>query len=258
MPTRDDVWPPGTPNWADISVPDLGVGTAFYRDVLGWTMIDSGEDFGHYHIAQVNGRAVAGMGPVMQEGWPTAWTLYFASDDADATVALVSEHGGQVVVGPMDIPGNGRMAIAADPTGAVFGVWQATGMIGAGIVNEPGAMAWEDGRLSDPEAARRFYGAVFGYTFGAVPGAPGDYTTFDIDGRPAGGLGGMMGAPEGTPSHWVIYFAVIDADAAVAVAAERGGSVLSSALDTPFGRMAFLADPFGAPFAVIQSPPNAG
>lgn len=253
MPPRDDPWPPGTPNWTDISVPDLGVGTAFYRDVLGWTMVDSGPDFGNYHIAQVSGRAVAGVGPVMEEGQPTAWTLYFASDDADATAKLVSEHGGQVMMGPMDIPGNGRMAIAADPTGAVFGVWQADGMIGAGIVNEPGAMVWEDGRLADPEAARRFYGSVFGYTFGPVPGAPEDYTTFDLDGRPAGGLGGMMGAPEGTPSHWVVYFGVTDTDATVSAASERGGSVLGPAMDTPFGRMAFLADPFGAPFAVIQS-----
>lgn len=120
MTIRDEPWPAGTPCWVDISVPDIEVATAFYRDVLGWSLVDSGEDFGNYHIALVHDRAVAGVGPIMQEGTPTEWTLYMATDDVDATATLVGENGGTVIVPPMDIiPENGRMAIAADPTGAV-------------------------------------------------------------------------------------------------------------------------------------------
>ena len=81
----------------------------------------------------MDGRAAAGIGPVMQEGQPSAWTVYLASDDADATAKLIGEHGGSIFAGPMDIPGNGRMLIAADPTGGVFGVWQQTGMIGSAV-----------------------------------------------------------------------------------------------------------------------------
>ena len=251
MPTRDTPWPAGTPCWVDISVPDVTAGTAFYAAVLGWDFVDSGEEYGHYNIAQVEGRAAAGLGPVMAEGTPTAWTLYFASDDADATAKLITEHGGSLLFEPMDIPGSGRMCVAVDPTGAAFGVWQALGMIGAGVVNEPGGLGWEDGRLADPETGKRFYGDVFGFTYGSFEGAPDQYWTFHRGGDPLGGIGGMMGAPEGTPSHWLAYFAVADADAALAAARDAGGSVVAGPDDGPFGRIAVLADPFGATFAVI-------
>ena len=129
MSTRTDPWPAGTPCWVDLSVPDVQAAVDFYAAVIGWTFVDSGPDYGNYHIAQVDGRAAAGIGPIMQEGQPAAWTVYLASDDVDATTKLISEHGGSIFAGPMDIASNGRMAIAADPTGGVFGVWQQTGMI---------------------------------------------------------------------------------------------------------------------------------
>jgi predicted enzyme related to lactoylglutathione lyase len=256
MPTRDTPWPAGTPSWADLSVPDLAKAIEFYSAVLGWTLVDSGEEFGHYSIAQVDGRAAAGIGPVMAEGQPSFWTLYIASDDADATAKLVGEHGGTVVMPPMDIPGNGRMCIAADPTGAVFGVWQAIGMIGAGVFNEPGGIVWEDARLSDVEAGRTFYTDVFGWSYGEIPGMDiSQYGTFTTGGDPLGGLGGLMGDPEGTPSHWLVYFGVPDADAAFATVERLGGTVLRPAEDSPFGRMGVVADPFGAPFAIHQALP---
>jgi predicted enzyme related to lactoylglutathione lyase len=251
MSTRDTPWPAGTPCWVDISVPDVAAGTAFYGAVLGWDFVDSGAEYGHYTIAQVGGRAAAGLGPVMAEGAPTAWTLYFASDDADATAELVAQHGGSVLFEPMDIAGNGRMCVAVDPAGAAFGVWQARGMIGAGVVNEPGGLVWEDARLADPEAAKRFYSGVFGFTYESVEGAPEQYWTFHSGGDALGGIGGMMGAPEGTPSHWLTYFAVADTDAALAAARDAGGAVVDGPDDSPFGRIGVLADPFDATFAVI-------
>jgi predicted enzyme related to lactoylglutathione lyase len=144
------------------------------------------------------------------------------------------------------------MAIATDPTGGVFGIWQATGMIGAAVYNEPGGLYWEDARLVDPAAGKQFYRDVFGYTYQPVPGAPDDYGTFHLGGNPLGGMGGMMGAAEGTPSHWLAYFAAADVDAAVAAAEQGGGSVLMPAANTPWGRMAVVTDPFGAPFAVMK------
>jgi uncharacterized protein len=250
MTHRDTPWPAGTPCWVDLSVPDLSAGLEFYRSVFGWEMVDSGPEYGNYHIAQVDGRAAAGIGPVMEEGQPSAWTVYLAADDADAAAKLVGEHGGSVLVPPMDIADNGRMAIAADPTGAVFGIWQSLGMIGAGIANEPGGLVWEDARLSDPEAGKRFYADVFGWTYGPVEGAPEDYATFAVDGEIAGGLGGLMGAPEGTPSHWLPYFMVADVDLATTSARSGGGAVLLEPEDTPFGRMSVVTDPFGATFSL--------
>ena len=117
MSTRTDPWPAGTPCWVDLSVPDVQAAVDFYAAVIGWTFVDSGPDYGNYEIGQMDGRAAAGIGPVMQEGQPSAWTVYLASDDADATAKLIGEHGGSIYAGPMDIPGSGRMLIAADPSG---------------------------------------------------------------------------------------------------------------------------------------------
>ena len=257
MPTRSDPWPAGTPCWVDLGAPDVAASTAFYGAVLGWSFFDSGAEFGNYNICQVNGHAAAAIGPKQDPSQPTAWTVYLASDDANATAAAITANGGTVLAEPFDVPGNGRMTIAMDPAGAAFGVWQAAGTIGAEIYNEPGGLTWTDARLTDPDAARAFYTDVFGYSYQNLDGAPGDYTTFHLGGDPLGGMGGMMGAPPGTPSHWVAYFSVADVDAAVAAAAGGGGTLLGDPMDTPFGRMAFLTDPDQAVFALAGPPPGA-
>jgi len=258
MSTRTDPWPPGTPCWVDLSVPDVAGALAFYSSVVGWTFVDTGADYGGYQIAQMDGRAAAGIGPVMQEGQPSAWTVYLASDDADATAKLIGEHGGSIFAGPMDIPGTGRMLIAADPTGGVFGVWQQTGMIGTAVIDEPGAFVWDDARLHDVETGKRFYADVFGYRYSSLDpetGETGDYEIFTLDGdRPLGGIGGMMGAPPGTPSHWLAYFTVADVDASVEAVGDGDGTVLMPPEDTPFGRIGVVTDPFGATFGLHSAP----
>ncbi|MGE3287398.1 MAG: VOC family protein [Pseudonocardia sp.] len=257
MPTRSEPWPHGTPCWVDLSVPDVAAAVEFYGALLGWTAVDSGEEMGHYHICSVGDRAAAGIGPIMQEGQPSAWTVYLASDDADATVKAIGEAGGAVLVPPMEIPGNGRMMIAQDPAGAVFGVWEARGMVGIAVYNEPGGLLWEDARLSDPDAGRAFYSSVFGHRYEPVEGAPAGYTIFHTDGHPLGGMGGLDGMPDGIPSHWLPYFAVADADAAIATATAAGAQVVAGPEDTPWGRMACLTDPQGAVFMVMTSSPEA-
>ncbi len=256
MPKRESSWPAGTPCWIDLSVPDLAAAKAFYGPVFDWSFVDTGEEFGNYNIAQVDGHAAAAIGPQQDEGQHSAWTIYLASDDADATAKLITANGGSLITEPFDIPGNGRMFIAADPQGAVFGVWQANGMIGAEAYGEPGTLVWTDVRTNDPDGARRFYEAVFGYRFEPVEGAPSDYMIMRFDGardgESVGGVGGMMGAPEGTPPHWVATFIVGNADTAAATAKQGGGSTLGEPMDTPYGRMVLLTDPVGAPFFVMS------
>ncbi|MCO1659569.1 VOC family protein [Pseudonocardia humida] len=250
MPVRDTPWPAGTPCWVDVAVPDVTLATAFYSAVLGWSFIDSGEAFGNYHVAQVDGRAAAAIGPAAQGDAPPRWTVYLATDDADATAKLITEHGGSLLVEPADVAGNGRMAVALDPTGGAFGVWQSAGMIGFGITAEPGAVTWTDARLSDVERGKGFFAAVFGHAFEPVPDAPGGYANLLVAGEP---VGGIVGTPGGVPSHWLTYFSVADVDAAEAVAARAGAAVLMPAEDTPFGRMGIFTDPFGATFALHQA-----
>jgi uncharacterized protein len=249
MPVRDTPWPAGTPCWVEVAVPDVIAATAFYGAVLGWSFVDSGEAHGHY-LAQVDGRAAAGIGPAAEGSGPSAWTVYLATDDADATAELITEHGGSVRSGPVDVADRGRAGVALDPTGGAFGIWQPTGMIGFGITDEPGAVTWTDARLSDVGRAGAFFGAVFGHTLEPVPDAPAGYATLDLGGSP---VSGVIGAPAGAPSYWLTYFSVADVDAAEATAARAGAAVLMPAEDTPFGRAGIFTDPFGAVFALHQA-----
>jgi predicted enzyme related to lactoylglutathione lyase len=255
MSRRTSRWPAGVPCWVDVTVPDMGAAQAFYGAVLGWSFAETGGEYGGYVIAQVDGDAAAGIGPP-QAGAPSAWTLYLASDDVDATFEAVAANGGTVVLAPGDVGPIGRMGIALDPTGAAFGVWQAGEHIGAGVTNEPGGLNWEDLRTPEPARAWDFYRAVFGHRIEALPEAGPDYALFfrPDEQAPLGGMGGMFGA-EG-PAHWLVYFNVADTDAAVAAARRTGGSVVSPAADSPYGRIAVVTDPAGAVFALIQPAPG--
>lgn len=245
----------GTPCWADLSTPDVDAVGRFYSAVMGWHIPPGSPEFGGYTTAASQGSPVAGIGPMHGAPVP-AWNLYFASDDADATARAITVAGGTVIVPAGDVGDFGRMLIAMDPTGGTFGVWQARQMAGFGSPGTPGSFAWCDLRSTDAAAAHAFYGQVFGYHYAPVPMAGPDYSTFALaDGAtPVGGIGPMMGAPAGTPSHWLVYFAVEDADAAVAQALALGGASQAPAFDTPFGRMAPLTDPFGAAFWCVQLP----
>jgi uncharacterized protein len=247
MPTRDDAWPDGTPCWADLSTPDLAGAQRFYGSLFDWQW-DAGSgdpQYGGYTMAQVDGRSAAGLGPAQDPSGPNGWTLYMASADADAVAERVAGAGGTVVAGPFDVGPTGRMLIAVDPGGASFGVWQAGLHHGAAVYNQPGALVWEDLGTPDPEAGRRFYGSVFGWQFTDMDGMTG-YATFATGGDPLGGFG----TPEATGAQ--VCFGCRDTDALVATATEGGGRVLAGPEDTPFGRYATLADPWGATFTVMS------
>lgn len=256
MPTRTRPWPTGVPCWVDLTVSDVPAAQEFYSAVLGWTFAwDDADEYGGYVIGQVDGRAAAGIGPTPQPGLPSAWTVYLASDDADGTAAAVTAAGGTMLLPPGDVGALGRMFVAADPTGAVFGVWQHGAHLGAEVHSEPGSLTWEDLRSPDPATAQAFYRQVFGYELQPLEFAGPDYSTFTLPGNeaPLGGMGPMFGAPEGTPPHWLPHFGVADTDATVAAAVAAGGSQPMAAHDSPFGRMGSVMDPFGAVFTVVQT-----
>lgn len=253
MPHHSEPWPTGTPCWADLAVPDAAAAAELYGSIFGWTMHEFGEEFGNYRMALVDGHAAAGIG-TSQPGTPPAWTTYVASDDAAASARAVADRDGAVLLEPMHMPGIGTIAVVADPTGAVFGLYQAGGQIGAEVVNQPGALVWTDTYVTDPEAARAFYGPLFGWIFEDVEGADHGYTTYRTTGDTMGGLGGLGQFPPGTPSHWMPYLGVLDTDAAVTAFAAAGGTTLLPAFDSPFGRMATVIDPWGATLTVISVP----
>jgi uncharacterized protein len=145
----------------------------------------------------------------------------------------------------------GRMVVAADPTGAVFGVWQARDFIGSQVVNEPGAVIWSELNTTDPDVATTFYPAL-GVEVAPMEGAPG-YFSLNVAGRMVGGMQGLDKLPAGTPSHWLTYFSVDDTDSTVDALIQAGGTVLKPPFDMMAGRMAVVQDPQGGTFAVINA-----
>jgi len=247
---------PGTPSWVDVSTSDLGASGAFYSKLFGWEAEDQGADAGHYTMFRMRGLNVAGMGQRMDENQPPAWTTYVTVRDADATVAKVREAGGAVFMEPMDVLDVGRMAVLADPTGAVFALWQPRAHQGAQLANEPDTFCWNELNTRDTAAAIPFYEAVFGWTAETNQMGPMTYTEWKVDGRTVAGMMDMPpDVPAEVPAHWLVYFAVSDCDATVANATSLGATTFMPPTDIPPGRFAVLGDPQGAVFAVIKTNP---
>jgi predicted enzyme related to lactoylglutathione lyase len=252
MPTRDSNWPHGTPCWVDLGAPDVEAARSFYSTVLGWTYTGGGPEYGGYLTCQVDGRDAAGLGPQQDPDDPARWTTYFAADDVDAVAERITSAGGAVLMPPMDVGPMGRMAIAADPQGNPFGLWQGGLNTGVRVYGEPGALVWNEAAVDDPAAAREFYGQVFGFSWEEVPGVEG-YATFTTGDRPLGGLGGVQ---PGLPRGWSTCFAVASCDEAIRAVEAGGGKVLLAPQDTEFGRFAVVADPWGAAFSVMSDVPS--
>jgi predicted enzyme related to lactoylglutathione lyase len=258
MTTRDTPWPDGTPCWADLGAPDTARAREFYSDLFGWTVQPGGPETGGYSVAELNGQGVAGLGPKMgSPEAPAIWMTYLATSDADATAAKIKSAGGQLVVDPMDITDVGRMAVAVDPAGAVFGLWQARAFPGAQIVNDVGTMRWNEQVSRDFEGSKAFYAAVFGYDYADMSGSGFSYATFKVDGRDVGGIGDLhAGVPADTPPAWRVYFGTADTDVSVARVQANGGSVIREPIDHPYGRMSTVADDQGGVFSLLGVTPR--
>ncbi|WP_030276795.1 VOC family protein [Streptomyces sp. NRRL B-24484] len=258
MPEVTTPYATGTPCWVDLMAKDQQAALDFYRDLLGWQGRPGPAEFGGYAVCELNGRAVAGIGPAMApEGMPeppTVWTSYLASTDAPATQDAVVAAGGTLLVPTMDVGNLGRMLVAADPQGAVFGVWQPGEFSGAQVANEAGALTWNELHTTDVPAAAAFYGDAFGIEIEPLAGAD-SYWELRVGGRAVGGVTLLANDPPGTPAHWLTYFAVDDVDATVDALVKRNGTVLAPPFDMMAGRMSVVADAQGAPFALIKPTP---
>ncbi len=277
-----DGYIPGVPCWVDTTQPDPEAAATFYGGLFGWDLEDAmppGSEV-HYYIGRIRGGDVAAIGTIPEGTPPIAlWNTYIWVDSADDTASKVRDAGGKVLMEPGDVMDAGRMAVFADPEGAVFCVWQANRHKGARVVNEHGALNFNGLNTRDPDTAKRFYGAVFGWETLTLDGGAemwtlpgyGDYLERDTP-----GLRKMVmdvGAPErftdvvasvmplpadhdDVPAHWSVTFAVDDADGIAARAVELGGKVLAGPFDAPWVRMAVIADPQGATFMASKFVPE--
>ncbi|MEV5674314.1 MULTISPECIES: VOC family protein [unclassified Streptomyces] len=255
------------PCWVDVQLSDLEAGKRFYGGLFGWTF--RAGDGMPFADALSDGRLVAALAAKQDGRMPTAWGVYFSTDDIRATVAAIREEGGQVITEPVHAGRAGFVAQAADPGGAVFGLWQAGDRAGFEKQNEPGAFCWTEVYTRQPERVDPFYEKVFGFR-GTDLGESGsdasgtaeslvDFRMWSPAGTEPGpdtAIGGRSvitdAFPAELPSHFLTYFAVADCDRAVETAVRLGGRVSAPPFDIPHGRMAVLHDDQGAAFAVLQ------
>lgn len=233
---------PGTFCWTDLATSDVASARYFYGALFGWTFEDLPASNA---MAFLGGRAVAAL--VGQTMHPPHWNSYVSVEDADATAARVAELGGTVLEQPFDVGDSARIAPIVDPTGAAFAIWQPLAHAGAGVVNEPGALTWNDLVTPDVDAAARFYEALFGWAVEEIPDS-GGYRTIANGGRLNGGM--QPPRAEGMPAMWYPYFGHADIEQALAAVGDGGGQVHAGPIAMPSGRIAVCTDPQGAVFAI--------
>ncbi|MEU4730912.1 VOC family protein [Streptomyces sp. NPDC023588] len=264
----------GSPNWLDLGSPDPGAAAAFYGAVFGWRHASAGPDAGGYGLLQLDGKTVAGLGTLTDEGARSAWMVHFSTPDVRKTADAVKAGGGRIRVEPMDVMGEGWLAQATDPQGAEFALWQPGKTAGFEVASAENTLLWVELHVPDPVAAAAFYRGLFGWrheemevpgmTYRVLSLAEGDQqeTSFGgiapqaEDGVAGGGEGAGGGSAAAVP-RWVPYFHVADVDAAVSAIEGNGGAVLMPAADVPdVGRIAWAADPAGAVFALLKPSPR--
>lgn len=250
---------PGTPNWVVLATPDAARSTPFYAGLFGWKV---GEGDAGFSTLELDGDVVAGLLQLPEEakaaGASARWLVYLAADDIGDRLEKVRPAGGTILAAAFDVPGAGRMAMAADPTGAEFGLWEPWGHRGAEVTGVPGALTWAELYTRSRAQAAGFYEQVFGWQVEEVRAGEESYITCSVDNRPVAGMMVMGAAWGGTPSHWLPYFAVSDCDGAAATAVGLGGEVAGPPHDTGAGRLAVLRDPLGALFFVVTEAAATG
>ncbi|MFD8059126.1 VOC family protein [Streptomyces cyaneofuscatus] len=246
---------PGTPCWVSLIVHGLNATQDFYGALFGWEFRPGPDQLGPYVRGLLDGKEVAGIGQLPPDRHlPIAWTTYLATDDAGRTAEVIRSCGGTVAVGPLDAGEAGRLVIASDPGGAVFGAWQGSEHIGTMTAGVPGTPVWNELVTRETSMVAKFYQTVFGYETEAVVSADFDYQTLHLGGRPVAALHGVgQSLPRDRGPHWMTYFEVADVDESAARVVELGGHILQPPREGASGRLATVTDPEGAAFTIVRS-----
>lgn len=259
--------PVGTPVWLDLGSNDFAASKDFYNGLFGWEFEDSGPEFGHYAMIRNNGTAVGGAmdtsGMTCPEGGeiPSVWDVYLSVDDLEARLAKARENGATVIVEPGQVGDAGRFAIVVDPSGTPIGMWEPNQLSGYDFTGAPGSPVWFELMTSDFDRAVDFYTKVFDADFVPMPESEGFYVTNGTGDATKFGVCNVLmwgenpGAPTpGRPNnYWRIYLNTESLDPALEKVRELGGQVLDGPEESPFGRLATIADPQGAFFQLIAT-----
>jgi hypothetical protein len=250
-------YPPHTFCWVDLATSAQDAAKTFYAGVMGWEYDDRPVGEGYfYSMAKAGGKDVAAIFtlPEAQASMniPPHWNSYISVESADAAAGKAKGLGATVLMEPFDVMTAGRMAVIADPGGAVFAIWEAGEHFGAEITNSPGAFCWNELLTKDVEGSKAFYSSLFSWTHDTMDMGPMQYTSFKNGERGAGGMLEINPEWGDIPPHWNAYFTVEDCDASLEKATSLGGKIVDPARDIPeVGRFGMAADPQGATFALI-------
>jgi uncharacterized protein len=248
-----DGYEPGTFCWVDLATTDQEGAKAFYAGLFGWQSVDMPVEEGvYYSMQRVDGKdvaAIAGQPPQQRDaGVPPMWNNYIWVESADATAERAAELGATVHAPPFDVLEAGRMAVIQDPQGAYFMAWEPRNHRGAGLVNAPGALSWNELASPDMDGSSEFYSGLFGWGLSPLENSPQPYLVIQVGERSNGGIREL--APPGTPPHWLPYFALDDVDSGLAKVEQLGGSTLVGSTDIGIAKIAVVQDPQGAYFAI--------
>jgi uncharacterized protein len=244
---------PGTFCWVDLTTTDQPGAKAFYEGLFGWLAQDMPVGEGAtYSIMQLHGKSVAAIAAQPQQqrdaGVPASWNSYVSVSSADAAAERAKELGGDVHAPAFDVLQAGRMAVIQDPQGAYFMVWEHKQHFGAALVNAPGALVWNELGSPDLDASSAFYSALFGWSIAPFEGSPEPYLSIKNGEANNGGIRRLT--PDGAPPHWLVYLGVEEIEAGIARVGELGGSVHAGPIDIQIAKIAIVADPQGAIFAL--------
>jgi predicted enzyme related to lactoylglutathione lyase len=244
---------PGTFSWADLSTTDQEGAKRFYQGLFGWEVDDQPVGEGVvYSLMRKGGKRAAAISPQPEQqreaGVPPLWNSYVTVEDADASAERAGGLGATLHSPPFDVMDVGRMAVIQDPQGAFFMIWQPRASFGAEVVNEPGALTWNELSTSDMDAAASFYGDLFGWKLDPFEGSSDPYLVIKNQDRGNGGIRPLD--PPGMPPNWLVYFATEEIESGMAKAAELGGTIVAGPVDIGIAKVAVVQDPQGATFAL--------
>jgi predicted enzyme related to lactoylglutathione lyase len=236
--TNEETYGEGVPCWVDAQLPDVEAGKRFYGELFGWAFQEA---YGSAVWALLDGDRVAALAPTTDGRMPTVWTVSFATPDAEALARRLTAAGGRLITDPYPVGDLGTAALATDPGGAVFGLWQPGTHRGFGRRRAPGTFVWAELYTRDTGAANAFYGDLFhDALFGS--GAAPDFGRADV----------TEVFPAEMPPHFVAHFGVADLDDALGTVQRLGGRVQAPPFTASYGRVAVVTDNQGASFALLQ------
>jgi predicted enzyme related to lactoylglutathione lyase len=235
---NEETYGEGVPCWVDAQLPDIEAGKRFYGELFGWTFREA---YGSSVWALLGEDRVAALAPKTDGRMPTVWTVSFATPDAGALARRITAAGGRMITDPYPADGLGTAALATDPEGAVFGLWQPGTHRGFGRRRAPGTFVWAELYTRDTAAANAFYGDLFhDALFGS--GAEPDFGRAEV----------TEVFPAEMPPHFVAHFRVTALDDALGAVRRLGGRVQAPPFETSYGRVAVVTDNQGASFALLQ------